>query len=294
MTVVAAASHELRRLPVADGYRVPLLWHAAAAPRGHVVLMAALGIAARFYLPLAQALCAAGLNVALVEQRGHGESPLRPSRRTDFGFREALTEDIPAVLDHLAEQAPGLPVYLMGHSLGGHYAAITAGRLPERIDGVILTACGTPWVPAFAGRTRRQLQLLVQLLPAFGLLFGYYPGDRVGFGGREARTLMADWRDLALTNVYSARGLAADLDSGIARWRGPLLSLRLADDAYAPEAAMAAVTDKFRSATVTRGVIDGAELGDRADHFRWVRTPDAVVRRVSAWLDTLPATPRAG
>ncbi|MFP5441680.1 MAG: alpha/beta fold hydrolase [Gammaproteobacteria bacterium] len=279
-----ALPYQLQMVDAGDGYRVPLFWHAAAQPRANIVLMAALGVAARFYLPLAQDLCAAGLNVALVEQRGHGESGLRPSRRTDFGFRHALLHDIPAVLDHVGNTAPGLPLYLMGHSLGGHYAAITAGRLPHRVDGVIVAACGTPWIGAFRGRIRSQLKLLVRLVPALNLLLGYYPGDRVGFGGREARTLMADWRDLAIDNRYRARGLDEDLEAGIARYRGPVLSLRMADDTYAPEAAMTAVTDKFIAGRVTRRLLTADDLGDRADHFRWARSPSAVTREVSAWL----------
>lgn len=277
--------YRLQMVDAGDGYRVPLFWHAAAQPRANIVLMAALGVPARFYLPLAQELRTAGLNVALVEQRGHGESELRPSRRTDFGFRHALVHDIPAVLDHVEQAAPGLPLYLMGHSLGGHYAAITAGRLPQRVDGVIVAACGTPWIGAFAGSTQWQLQLLVWLVPVLNLLLGYYPGDRVGFGGREARTLMADWRKLAIDNRYRARGLREDLDGGIARYRGPVLSLRMSDDSYAPEAAMAAVTDKFVAARVTRRVLTADDLGDRADHFRWARSPAAVAREVAAWLD---------
>jgi predicted alpha/beta hydrolase len=271
-------------LPVADGYRVPVSWYPAPTPRATIVLMAALGVGARFYQPLAVALRDVGLQVALVEQRGHGDSPLRPSRRVDFGFREALMEDIPAVLQAIADRAPGPPLYLMGHSLGGHYAAITAGRLPDRIRGVIITACGSPWMEAFDGATRRQLKLLCRLIPLCNLLLGYYPGHRLGFGGREARTLMADWLALARTNVYQARGVAEDLEAGIRAFPGPLLSIRLADDAYAPERAMAAVSDKFNPTQVRKVVVSAEELGDRADHFRWARAPAAMVHQVNRWL----------
>lgn len=268
-------------------YLVPVRWLPAENPHDNIVLMAALGVQARFYLPLAIALRDGGFNVALIEQRGHGDSSLRASRDTDFGFRDALVDDIPAVIDWLTTHAPGLRCLLMGHSLGGHYAAITAGRLPEHVQGVILVACGSPWIDAFSGKTRRQLQVLVKLIPLFGSLLGYYPGDRLGFGGREARTLMNDWLALAKTNVYSAFGLNADLDAGIAQYTGPVLSLRMTDDPFAPEAAMAAVTGKFSSSQITKVVIDARELGDNADHFRWARTPAAIVRRVQQWHATV-------
>ena len=267
-----------------SGYPVPVRWFHREDARGTILFMAALGIAARYYVPLAEALHGINLNVLLVEQRGHGDSSLRASRKVDFGFREALEEDIPGCMAWVRQRAPGLPLYLMGHSLGGHYAAITAGRMPDQVAGVIVTACGSPWIGGFHGRTRTQLKVLCRMIPVFNALLGYYPGDRVGFGGREARSLMADWLDLARTNVYSARGMDENLEAGIARYTGPVLSLRLADDAYAPEAAMAAVTDKFVSAPVTRHVITAQELGDRADHVRWARKPEALMDHILSWL----------
>jgi predicted alpha/beta hydrolase len=122
------------------------------------------------------------------------------------------------------------------------------------------------------------------MIPLLNAAFGYYPGHRVGFGGREARTLMNDWLDLARTNVYGARGMDEDFDAAIARYTGPVLSLRMADDPFAPEAAMAAVTDKFHQATVSRHVITAEQIGDRADHFRWARKPEAVVEHILAWM----------
>ncbi|MBF5057194.1 alpha/beta hydrolase [Alcanivorax sp. 521-1] len=269
---------------VASGdYRVPLTWYPATAGAPVVVLMAALGVPARFYQRLAGALAERGFNVALMEQRGHGDSALRPSRRRDWGFAETLTRDLPALLDWLRDHHPEAPIVLMGHSLGGHYAAITAGRFPERVDGVVLVATGSPWVDAFAEPVRKRIRWLTRLIPVCNLVLGYYPGDRIGFGGREARTLMADWRDLALTNRYRARGLSQDLDAAIGGFPGPVLAVRLADDAFAPEAAVRAVTDKFRHATLTGVVLDAEALGDRADHFRWARQATTVADRVAAW-----------
>ncbi len=285
MTTDTSPSPNWQTLAADDGYAVPLCWFAATHPRGNLVLMPALGVAARFYLPLADALCHAGINVALVEQRGHGQSALRPSWRVNFGFREALVHDIPAVLDFVSARAPTLPIYLMGHSLGGHYAAITAGRMPSRIRGVIVAACGSPWVGAFTGNTRRQLRVLVAALPVLSLLCGYYPGDRVGFGGREARRLMADWRDLAKHDVYVARGLDENLEAGINAYRGPVLALRMAEDPYAPKEAMDSVCDRFQNARIDRQLFTAAQLNDRADHFRWARSPTAVVKAISDWLD---------
>lgn len=271
-------------LPGDDGYQIPVRWFDAGPAQAAIILMPALGVAARFYDPLAASLQAAGLPVLLMEQRGHGDSALRASRQVDYGFREALMHDIPALLAFLRSQGAGRPVYLMGHSLGGHYAAIMSGLLPEAVAGVILAACGSAWTGGFQGSTRWQLHLLTRLIPVLTTTLGYYPGERVGFGGREARRLMHDWLQLARHDRYSATGLDLDLEAGIASYSGPVLALRMADDSFAPEAAVECVLRRFQQARVTRQVLDSATLGDRADHFRWARSPAAVTASVSAWL----------
>lgn len=278
---------EWHQIDTPSGYRVPALWHAGEAGAPVVLVMAALGAPARLYQNLAAALAERGCNVALLEQRGHGESVLRASRESDWGFSDVLGNDLPAVFDWIEKQAPGAPLYLLGHSLGGHYSAIMAGRCPERIAGVIVVATGSPWWRAFDGKFRFQIRLLVNLLPFITLLAGYYPGKQMGFGDREARTLMADWRDLAIDNTYVARGLKEKLDANISRFTGPVLSVRLADDPFAPERAMRAVTDKFANGVVTEKVISAEELGDRADHFRWAKQGSVVAGVVADWLAAL-------
>lgn len=267
-----------------SGYKVPLKWWPVDTSRPVVLVMAALGAPARLYENLALALAEQGCNVALLEQRGHGESALRASRECDWGFVDVLDNDLPAVFDWIEDQVPGAPLYLLGHSLGGHYSAIMAGRCPERIAGVIVVATGSPWWRAFDGKFRFQIRLLVNLLPLVTFLAGYYPGKQLGFGDREARTLMADWRDLAIDNTYVARGLREKLDANISRFTGPVLSVRLADDPFAPERAMRAVTDKFTNSAVTEKVVSAEQLGDRADHFRWAKQGSVVAGVVGDWL----------
>jgi predicted alpha/beta hydrolase len=274
-------------LPAGAGYSLPLQWFAAESATATVVMMAALGMGARFYQPLASALQEKGINVALLEQRGHGDSAWQASRRCDWGFREPLVDEIPAALEWLKTTAPDQPVYLMGHSLGGHYAAMAAGLYPTQVDGVILAACGSPWVGGFSGKTARQLKILCKLIPPACALLGYYPGKQLGFGGREARTLMTDWLAVANTNRYQASGLSEDLDSGIAAYTGPVLCLRMQDDAFAPRESVHAVSDKFIQAEVEHRVLNTQVLGDQADHFRWARKPEAVTQTIATWLDNL-------
>ncbi len=274
-----------QRISTPSGYCVPVNWFTASEPVGNIILLPALGVAAWFYAMFAEALTSLQMNVALVEQRGHGESALRPSRKVDFGLREGLEEDIPATMQWLQQQAPDKPLYLMGHSLGGHYAAITAGRFADRVAGLILIACGSPWPGGFQGKTHWQLRLLCRALPLMNAVLPYYPGDRLGFGGREARGLMADWLVLAKTNKYIVKGMQEDLERGVACYSGPVLSLSLDSDLFAPKAAVDGVVNKFVSASVSNKLMSASQLGEIADHFRWARSPTAMVAEIGDWLN---------
>lgn len=269
-------------VPTATGYAVPLTHYPApGAARARLLFLPALGLRASFYKTFGEVMAAAGVDCFVMELRGQGRSSLRASRRCDYGFRETLADDLPAVRAWLQDQHPGT-ILLGGHSLGGHYSAMAAAGLPG-LRGVLLVATGSPWIGAFRGRTRRQLRLLCALIPALHALLGYFPGEQLGFGGRDGRRLMRDWRHLALHNEYRAEGLAVDFEAAIRAVAVPVLAIHFEADDYAPVAAVRALTDRFRS-PLRRQCLDAAQLGERADHFRWARRPQALVEHVLDWL----------
>lgn len=268
--------------PTPSGYQLPLLTSVPDAPRAHVLFLPALGIPARYYAPLAKALTERGFAVTRMEQRGHGHSALRASRRVDFGFREWLVEDIPTAVDAIRARHDE-PLLIAGHSLGGHLGAVWSALHRERVAGLALVATATPYPGHFDARTARQIKLLRALLPVFHTTLGYYPGDRIGFGGREARSLMSDWRHMAVRDEYRARGLDLDLETPLRAFDRPVLQVGLADDGFAPPAGAAAIAAKLAAAPRTQVVLDAAALGDRADHFRWARRPTAVAGAFADW-----------
>src|SRR4051812_27442258 len=89
----------LNRTPVAvpDGTTFRLI-HArnhGGADQPVILCIPAMGVNARYYEPLLKALHAAGLHAATFDLRGNGESTVRASRSTDFGYHEILTRDLP-------------------------------------------------------------------------------------------------------------------------------------------------------------------------------------------------------
>lgn len=264
------------------GYDVPVQW----TPGGPttVVVLGALGTPASFYARLRDDLAGRGHGVALVEQRGLGDSALRASQEHTWGFADAVDTDLPAALRWIRDQASGQPVVLLGHSLGGHYAALLAGRHRELVDGLVLAACGSPWIELFEGPIREQIAQLVEVIPALAEQYGYYPGTQVGFGGDDARGVMDDWRHLALTNRYRLAGDDQSADDAIAEFTGPALVVGMAEDDFAPEKAVGASIERLAGARIDVHTLDTETIGGAADHFGWARRPAAIGELVDAWL----------
>ena len=257
--------------------------------RGNIVVLPALGIRASYYQPIAEALCAQGFNVILFEQRGYGKSTLKPSRSISWTFKELAWDDLNSVLDWCDQNFPG-ETALMGHSLGGHLAVIYQALNPQRQTRLILSACGSPYSKAFSGVAKYQIGLLIALVPVMNLVFGFYNGHLLGFGGREARGVMSDWRQLAKLNKYVADGEAGSISEELSKYTKEILALRYTDDTFAPEASVEAVVGNFLSADISRIIISKEQLyaqtahaSVRADHFSWVKRNQATVKAIDHW-----------
>lgn len=264
----------------ADGHTFDVLLCEPERPRARLLWLPALGVAARHYLPLAQALAAAGVAVHLHEWRGNGSSSLRASRHEDWGYREILTQDLVASQALLAQQDPqhGAPTpwIIGGHSLGGQLACLHAARFPQAFERLWLVASGTPWWRSFPAPRGWLLPLAYRFLPWLARRNGVLPGRRLGFGGNEARGVIHDWSRVGLINLYAAAGLHEDLESQLRAVQGQASAVLLADDWLAPTGSMRALLEKMPLLTSRLNVLDAAELGARADHFHWMKAPQAV------------------
>lgn len=269
-------------LPVAadDGHRFTLEAHLpATAARAWLLWLPALGVSARHYRPFAEALAARGVASFLHEWRGHGSSSLRARRGVDWGYRELL-EDIRASEAACAARSPSAQRILGGHSLGGQLACCRLGLDPRAADAVWLVASGTPYWRNFAASRRWWLPLAYRFLPWLAQRVGHLPGKRIGFGGNEAAGVMSDWGRSGLSGRYAPQHIDPDLEAGMARFAGRVRGIALADDWLAPLASLRHLTDKLVSADVALMPLDAARLGARADHFTWMRQPQAVVDRL--------------
>ncbi|KLD63664.1 alpha/beta hydrolase family protein [Dyella japonica] len=276
--------HDVLPVISADGARAELLVQRPVGEATQVVYwLPALGVAAKHYLPLAQALAERGVAVAIHEWRGIGSSNKRADRREDWGYRQLLEDDLPAGGVALRALLPRGRLTLGGHSLGGQMAALYASLHPQDAAGLLVVASGAPYWRQFP--LAPLLWLAYALAPWLARVVGHLPGRRIGFGGNEARQLIDDWARSGRTGRYAAAGMPVDFEVLLGRLELPILGLRMHDDWLVPPASLSWLLGKMPRSPNAQQVITADELGnDKADHFGWMKTPEAVAVRVAQWL----------
>src|SRR5690625_1112700 len=273
-------SAEQITIPRAEGTSFTVRLTPSATPGAPVVLIVpAMGVRAGYYGNLAEALGEADLTAAVTELRGHEESGGRtPSRRYDYGYAELL-DDLDAAVGAVRQRLPGAPVYLLGHSLGGHLGAVYAGRHPQALAGLMLVASGSVWWRLW----HPGMFLVGVVVPAISRVLGHFPGHRLRFGGRESRGQMLDWSRFARTGRLEFGTPRVDHDPAIAAVELPGLGISLAGDGFAPPRALTGLLDKLSSARISRLHL-GEDLAEPPGHLRWARRPEIVVPELLAWI----------
>lgn len=132
MPLRPASIGDVRRVEIhRDGVTLSCLQAGSGDP---VVLLHGLAGSARERSATAESLVP-GHHVIAVDQRGHGLSTRRPHDLS----RRAYVEDVVAVI---AELAAGDPVTLVGQSMGGHTAMLTAAWHPDLVRRLVLVEAG--------------------------------------------------------------------------------------------------------------------------------------------------------
>ncbi|KAA1419810.1 alpha/beta fold hydrolase [Mumia zhuanghuii] len=244
--------------------------------RPHVVIAAAMGVHSAYYRELAAALEAIGWSACTLAARGIDRDTEAPSRRNDWGYAQ-LVAALDEHASRIRSQHPGIPVVVLGHSLGGQAAlgyALTGGQ----VDGLVLAGASEPYYRRY-GKRFWGIWALAAAVPPVTALYGYWPAW--GFGGPQPRTLMREWSRLVRRRrfPYPAGRLpreVLDIPTFVLQVEGDQLSV--------PRAARALVRPvKDDAVTWWDYHRDAAPEGARIDHLSWAKSPGPAVDALQEW-----------
>ncbi|MEU6127918.1 alpha/beta fold hydrolase [Saccharopolyspora sp. NPDC047091] len=285
---------ELGELPAGE-HRLSVRACAAADPAAPVVvLLPAMGVPASYYPPFLQELHDRGCTVVSVDWRGQGTASPRADRKIRFGYQD-LVDDATAVVDLVAREFPAAPRFLVGHSLGGQIALLLAAADPSRVQGVTLLASGSVWFRSFPGLQGWKNLVATQFVAALSAVLGFWPGERLGFGGRQPAGIMRDWARQGRTGRYRLGGSDVDYERALRELDVPLLTVSVEGDELAPASSVDHLAAKAAAASRTRRhysceTAGAAKLG----HYAWVYTSGVLADWITGWAAAATGTAQAG
>jgi predicted alpha/beta hydrolase len=241
-----------------------------------VVVLPAMGVPARAYGRLAGEL----------GERGHDATVVELPTSGDVGYDTLVRGSVGDAVSAASDAAGERGVVLVGHSLGGQLALLTAATRND-VTAVVLPAAGTIHWRGFGLGTGLRFLAFSQFAAVTARLVGEWPGDRFRFGGRQPRRLISDWARIARTGRLAPRGARDRYEPDLASLQLPVLSLTLAGDTYAPRSAADALLRAVPHADVTRRHLAGDH-----DHLSWLREPAGVVEITTSWLAGVPSVRR--
>lgn len=242
----------------------------------HVVVSPAMGVRARFYRPLIDALVEHGWTASVAPRRGIESGDVGPARRRDWSYVDEAHDLGRKVADCRALH-PDRPILVLGHSMGAQLCALVAagrgtdGSLP---DGYVIIAGSLPWRRYYPRGGMVEYAVAATVPPTTAIL-GYWP--KAGFGGPTPRTLMREWARMVRSGRVPWTAAAQPA--------GPVLAVRLDGDSLVTPDAASALERHFDAGarTVWTYGTDACPPDGSLDHLRWVRTPEPVVERIVAW-----------
>ncbi|MCC5863848.1 MAG: alpha/beta fold hydrolase [Wenzhouxiangella sp.] len=287
--------HQQPVIPVvsADKHRFDLIHVPAEHCRGRLLFLPGMGMTARQYIGFAKNLAEHGIETFIHEWRGLGASSLRAGRGVDWGYRELIELDLLAALDALEQRSGGERLLMGGHSLGSQLACLVAARQPRSAAGLVIVAGGAPYWRRFPWHQRWALRGVFSFMPIVARLVGHYPGRQLGFAGREARGVIDDWCRTGRTGAYAVPDMDFDLESGLAELKLPVLGLRLSRDWFVPPMSLQWLLDTMPGCEPVVVTVAPSHVGDKADHYSWMRDPTASAQAIVDWFQSTEATSRA-
>jgi predicted alpha/beta hydrolase len=268
------AIHATRFEPSTPAHSEILVGGATAVPQG-------------FYQRFAKHANAEGYAVTTLDYRGIGKSAPTSLKGFKMNYLDWARQDLFAVLNDIHQtHAQGKPIYMVGHSYGGH----AIGLMPNHtlVRKFCTFASGAGWSGYMPLVERVKVELLWNILgPIVTPITGYMPGAFIG-GENLPIDVYRQWRKWCSYPNYffDDKSMQGELKH-FALVKAPIWAINADDDLWAPPASRDAFFKAYVNAPVTLTTIKGTKFGPKGiGHMGYFRRGSE-----SLWDETLKWLP---
>jgi predicted alpha/beta hydrolase len=265
-------------LQAADGYAISgCAWREPEGDRSSrpvVIINPANAVQCRYYFRLAAFLCQRGCDVIAYDYRGIGRSRPSSLRGFEASWLDWGRLDFEAALRHAECAFPGQPIQVIAHSIGGFLLGLAPSN--HLIQRVFTVGAQYAYWPDYAAD--RRLRMLVKwhlVTPLLTAIFGYFPGQSLGWLEDMPRGVVRDWvfSRARFERTWRGRARARHPDNAMlvrqfAAVTAPILALSVTDDEFGTIAAVERLLAYFDRSAKTHLRISPASIGEPAiGHF---------------------------
>ncbi|RMH35927.1 MAG: alpha/beta fold hydrolase [Gammaproteobacteria bacterium] len=246
---------------------------------GQLVIGGAMGVPQRFYRHTATFFASQGIRCLTFDYRGVG-MPEVTKKYEHIQIIDWAREDLTTALRTLNQHAPTLPLYYLGHSLGGQIVGLS--EVAPKITRLLMVASGVGDWRCFSPRQWPKMWLAWYLvIPLLLTLKGYLPGWLLGGNQNIPKGVVKQWRHWCLQSGYLWSDPATQ--PHYYEETNDALFIALSDDhGLAPPSAVAALTAHYPNAQLA--IRSPSDIGVREiGHFGAFR-PEPGKRLWKEWL----------
>ncbi len=247
-------------LTTADGYPIAATRYPSLGPtRAHLVMAGATGVPQGFYRRFAKFASSQGYCVMTLDYRGIGRSRPASLRGFRMDYLDWGRQDLAAAVD--AMSTPELPLYVVGHSYGGH----AFGLLPNhhKVAALYTFATGAGWHGWMPLAERLRVMFMWRVVgPIIVRAKGYLAWNWMGMGEDLPLDVFHQWKHWCTFPRFffedpKMTHLAANFDSV----RSPIMACNALDDLWARPQSRDAFMSGYRNAHWQATDIDPRQAG---------------------------------
>ena len=147
-----------------DGTDIYCVKNEAVIENGIVIIVHGLAEHLKRYDYAAEKFTEANLTVYRYDNRGHGKSGGERAHLNDFND---FILDADSIVEYVKHEKPNVPVFMLGHSMGGFITAAYGVKYKNKINGQVLSGAATMQPEQVKGINGKFLEISNKILPKF-------------------------------------------------------------------------------------------------------------------------------